>query len=139
MIRAVLDANVFISGLISKKGVPGKILDAWLEGEFSVYVSPQIVEEIARVLNYQRIQERLRPGESDRLIAKLKAASKFVNGNLKLKVLRQDPSDNIYLACAVEAGAEYLVSGNIKHYLEAGNPFQGVEILTPREFLDIIG
>ena len=139
MIRAVLDANVFISGLISKKGVPGKILDAWLEGEFSVYVSPQIVEEIARVLNYPRIQERLRPGESDRLITKLKAASKFVNGNLKVQVLKQDPSDNIYLACAVEAGAEYLVSGNIKHYLEAGNPFLGVEILTPREFLDIIG
>ena len=48
--QAVLDANVFISGLLSKEGPPGQILDAWLEGKFSLVISSQIVAEIQPVL-----------------------------------------------------------------------------------------
>jgi len=136
--QTVLDANVFISGLLSKKGPPGQILDAWLEGKFSLFISSQIVAEIQRVLEYPRIRERIEPGEADFLIKRLMVASKWVEGKLVLEVLNQDPSDNIYLACAVEAQAEFLVTGNLKHYSEAGNPFQGVEILTPQQFLEII-
>ena len=138
MLQAVLDANVFISGLLSKEGPPGQILDAWLEGKFSLLISSQIVAEIHRVLEYPRIRERLEPGEADFLIKRLMVASKWVEGKLVLEVLNQDPSDNIYLACAVEAQAEFLVTGNLKHYSEAGNPFHGVEILTPRQFLEIL-
>jgi putative PIN family toxin of toxin-antitoxin system len=136
--QAVLDANVFISGLLSKKGPPGQILDAWLEGKFSLFISSQIVAEVQRVLEYPRIRERLESGEADSLIKRLMVASKWIEGKLVLEVLNQDPSDNIYLACAVEAQAEFLVTGNLKHYSEAGNPFQGVEILTPRQFLEIL-
>ena len=53
MIRTVLDANVLISGLISKKGIPGKILDAWLKKKLKLFVSPQIMKEITRVLKYR--------------------------------------------------------------------------------------
>ena len=113
MIQAVLDANVFISGLLSKEGPPGQILDAWLEGKFSLFISPQIVVEIQRVLEYPRIRERIEPGEAGFLIKRLMVASKWVEGKLVLEVLNQDPSDNIYLACAVEAQAEFLVTGNL--------------------------
>jgi len=136
--RVILDANVFISGLLSKLGPPGQILDAWLEGQFSLFVSPPIVAEIRRVLAYPRIRERLEPGQADQLTALLFAAAEWAEGKLILDVLIQDPSDNIYLACAVEAQADFLVTGNLTHYLEAGNPFQGVEILTPRQFLEIL-
>ena len=136
--KAVLDANVFISGLLSKEGPPGQILDAWVEGKFSLYISSQIVAEIQQVFEYPRIRERIEPGEVDFLIKRLMFASKWVEGKLVLEVLNQDPSDNIYLACAVEAQAEYLVTGNLKHYSEAGNPFQGVEILTSRQFLEVL-
>jgi putative PIN family toxin of toxin-antitoxin system len=136
--QVVLDANVFISGLLSRKGSPGQILDAWLEGQFSLFVSPPIVAEIQRVLAYPRIRERLEPGQADQLISLLFAATEWVEGKLVLDVLTEDPSDNIYLACAVEAQADFLVTGNLSHYLEAGNPFQGVEILTPRQFLEIL-
>ena len=136
--RVILDANVFISGLLSKQGPPGQILDAWVEGQFSLFVSPPIVAEIQRVLAYPRIQERLDPGQADQLTALLFAATKWVAGRLVLDVLTQDPSDNVYLACAVEAQADFLVTGNLTHYLEAGNPFQGVEVLTPRQFLEIL-
>lgn len=136
--RVILDANVFISGLLSRQGPPGQILDAWLGGQFSLFVSPPIVAEIQRVLAYPRIRERLGPGQADQLTALLFAAAEWVEGRFVLDVLTQDPSDNVYLACAVEAQADFLVTGNLAHYLEVGNPFQGVEILTPRQFLKIL-
>jgi putative PIN family toxin of toxin-antitoxin system len=136
--RVVIDANVFISGLLSKSGPPGQILDAWVEGLFSLYISPQIAAEIQRVLDYPRIRERLGPGQASQFITLLLTAAEWVDGNLVLTTLTQDPSDNIYLACAVEAKADYLITGNLKHYDEAGNPFQGVELLTPRQFIEIL-
>jgi predicted nucleic acid-binding protein len=57
----------------------------------------------------------------------------------ELKVLTRDPSDNAYLACAVEAGADYLVTGNIGHFEEVGNTYRGVMIISPRTFLEILG
>ena len=78
------------------------------------------------------------PRQADQLISFLFAATEWVEGNLNLNVLTQDPSDNVYLVCAVEAQADILVTGNLKHYAEAGNPFQGVQILSPRQFLVIL-
>ncbi len=56
MIKAVLDANVWVSGLISRQGTPGQIINAWLEGVFQVAVSPPIVAELARVFQDPHIQ-----------------------------------------------------------------------------------
>lgn len=66
--RVVLDANVLVSGLISRKGPPGQILDAWMAGQFKLFVSPQILEELRRVLQYPRIHERLAIGQAMELI-----------------------------------------------------------------------
>ncbi len=136
--RVVLDANVLVSGLLSSKGPPGKILDAWLEGQFRLCLSPQILQEIQCVLEYPHIQGRLAEGQSQGLLAGLQKISLGVEGMLALDILTRDPSDNIYLACAVEAEADYLVSGNLVHFEEAGELFRGVRILSPRQFLDIL-
>ena len=98
--------------------MPKKLLDAWLEGGFMLFVSPPIVTEIQRVLAYPRIRERLGPGQADQLISSLFAVTEWVEGKLILDVLTQDPSDNVYLACAVDAQADILVTGNLKHYVE---------------------
>jgi len=138
VIRTVLDANVLISGLISKKGIPGKILDAWLQGKLHLFVSPQIVKELTRVLRYPRIAKRLDTGDADLLMKNLGSLAEWVKGNLVLDVLTRDPSDNIYLACAVEAECEYLVTGNREHFNEAGAEFRGTKIVSPSEFLNIL-
>ena len=138
MIRTVLDANVLISGLISKRGIPGKILDEWLTGRLQLFVSPQIVKELTRVLRYPRIAKRLDTGDADLLMKNLGSLAELVKGNLVLDVLTRDPSDNIYLACAVEAECEYLVTGNREHFNEAGAEFRGTKIVSPSEFLNIL-
>jgi uncharacterized protein len=134
----VLDANVLVSGLLSREGPPGRILDAWLAGHVKLFISPNILEELQRVLQYPRIHQRLVDGQAEQLLEQLSLTSGIVDGTLDLHVLSRDPSDNVYLACAVEAGADYLVTGNLDHFEEAGATYQGVSILSPRAFLDLM-
>jgi putative PIN family toxin of toxin-antitoxin system len=136
VIRVVLDANVLISGLISEKGAPGKIIEAWLEGRFQLCVSPPILDELSHVLKYPRIMKRLEKQQSKELLKNLATLAELVDGKLTLDVLTLDPSDNAYLACAVEAHCDFLVTGNSEHFHEAGPKYKGVEIISPRSFLD---
>jgi len=138
LIQVVLDANVLVSGLISRKGPPGQILDAWLAGKFQLFISPQILEEMRRVLRYPRIINRLAMEQATGLLDKLVTDAELVDGTFKLDILTRDPSDNIYLACAVEAKAGYLVTGNSEHFEEAGKIYMGVNIITPRSFLETL-
>lgn len=138
MIKVTLDANVFVSGLISKNGPPGKIIDAWLAGKYQLFVSPQILKELGRVLQYPRIQERLTKEQAAELLKKLSNNAEIVAGTLKLSVLTRDPSDNVYLACAVEAKVDYLVTGNNYHFEEAGKIYSGINMITPRAFLEVL-
>ena len=138
MIRAVLDANVMVSGLISRKGPPGRILDAYWDDHFQLFISPQILQELTRVLEYPRIRKRLEQGQAVAFLSHLAALSQRTSGKLKLNVLTRDPSDNIYLACAVESECNYLVTGNGEHFEEVGDVFRGVQIITPRTFLGIL-
>jgi putative PIN family toxin of toxin-antitoxin system len=138
LIKVVLDANVLVSGLISHEGPPGRILDAWMAGQFQLFVSPQILEELRRVLCYPRIQERLASEQVSGLLEKLGQDAELVDGTLKLDVLTRDPSDNVYLACAIEARADYLVTGNSNHFEEAGTISPGINIISPRAFLDTL-
>lgn len=136
--KVVLDANVLISGLISPKGPPGQILDAWLAGFFDLAISPQLLQELERVLEYPRIRERINLDIQTRLINLLTNSAMVIKGNLTVDVLTPDPSDNIYLACALEGKTDYLVTGNLKHFEEALNRYPHVKILSPRAFLDIL-
>jgi uncharacterized protein len=136
--KVVLDANVLVSGLISQEGPPGRILDAWLAEQFQLFISSQILEELRRVLQYPRIRERVAMKQAILLLKKLSSHAELVDGIVKLNVLSLDPSDNIYLACAVEARADYLVTGNRDHFKEAGGIYQSVQIISPRAFLDTL-
>ena len=55
MIRAVLDANVFISGILNAKGAPGQVLEAWRAEQFQLLISAPILEELERVLHYPKL------------------------------------------------------------------------------------
>ena len=52
MIRAVLDANVIVSAVLTTVGIPAQVLDAWRTERFTLLVSSAILEEVTRVLEY---------------------------------------------------------------------------------------
>jgi putative PIN family toxin of toxin-antitoxin system len=139
MIRAVLDTNVIVSGILSEEGVPGRILKTWLEDRFHLVTSRAILEELRRVLRYPKI--RGRHGWSDahvlEFVEDITRLAILVPGVLRLAIVAEDPSDDRYLECAVEGEAGYVMSGD-RHLIGLAQ-YEGVEIIPPRAFLDLLG
>jgi putative PIN family toxin of toxin-antitoxin system len=58
MVRAVVDTNTLVSGVISPLGPPAQIISRWREGAFLLITSPVLLDELRRVLKYPRIADR---------------------------------------------------------------------------------
>ena len=131
-LRVVCDTNVLLSML----GFPGGRLDALWEiiqdGRIDLFLSEFIREELARNL---RKKVRLSSGDIAELLRVLADHSQSANPKEEIHVIHEKDADNRILECAVEAKAQVLVTGNFKHIVPLKS-FRGIEILTPREFLD---
>ena len=57
--RAVIDTNVFISGLMLPNSTPGRIINAWRTGHFALVLSEPMLTEISTVLGYPKIRKRI--------------------------------------------------------------------------------
>jgi len=123
---------------MSRGGTPGQIIDAWLADDFQVAISPPIIAELARVFQYPHVQARVDNQEVQVLIQRLTSFAIHSAGKLELHILTVDPDDNIYLACAVESRAGFLVTGNQKHFFEVGASYQGIRIVNPAQFRTIL-
>lgn len=139
MIRAVLDANVFVSALIRPEGPPGKIFVELVERRaFAPIVSPPILEEVRKTLADPQVKRyvRLTPQEAEAWVASVESVSETVDGRRAIAVVAADPKDDKYFAAALEGEADFVVSGD-KHVLEVGE-YEGIRVLTPRAFLEKI-
>jgi len=136
--RIVLDANQFVSAVLVPVGRPAQILQAWRAGHFELAFSPAILAEVRRVLLYPRLQRKHGWGESqiDDFLAGVTSAATLMPGKLSIRVVPDDPTDDKYVACALEAGAKYIVSGD-KHLTRLRH-YQGIEIVTPAFFIEHI-
>jgi putative PIN family toxin of toxin-antitoxin system len=138
-LRAVLDTNVLVSGLISEQGPRRQLVDAWLDGHYTLGTSLHQVEELNHVLAYPRIANRLRlpDAEVDLILAALLSLGQVVPGALQLPGVTRDPKDDPLVACAGEGAADYLVSGD-RDLLDLGET-ENIRMVTPREFVEILG
>lgn len=134
--RVVLDANQFVSAVLVPVGRPAQILQAWREGRFELALSPQIIAEVRRVLLYPRLQRKHGWSEAqiDDFLAGITAAATLMPGTLSVQAVPDDPTDDKYVACALEAGARYIVSGD--EHLTQLRSYQGIEIVTPAFFIE---
>lgn len=137
-IKAALDTNVLVSGLVSQKGLPRQILDAWLEGRYTLVLSLYLVDELAHVLTYPRIAERVRltQEELEAILAALLSQAELTPGKLQLPSVTRDPKDDPVVACAVEGQAGYIVSGD--QDLLMLDEYEGVQVVTPRQFVETL-
>jgi len=113
-------------------------LDAWREGKIDIITSPPIIEELRRVLFYEKVRKYslMNAQEINDLIDELETAGIKTPAQLKLKVIEIDPADDKFLVAAIEGKADYIVSGD-KHLKTLGS-YQGVQIVTPVEFVKIL-
>ena len=136
MRRAVLDANVYISAAVHPGGVPGQLLERLGRGEFEVVLSPAIVEELRRVLGYPKLRKAIRIDiPLEQWLQAIVMLADVVRDRPALAVC-QDPDDDKYVAAALEGRAEFVVTGD-QAFL-ALEEHEGVRIVSPREFLDLI-
>lgn len=133
--RVTLDTNVLVSGMLIAAGPSGEILDAWVEGRFTLVTSLYQVEELVHVLSYPRIARRLNVSETEMavFIGQLLSRAVIAPGALDLPGVTRDPKDDFIVACAVEGEAQLIVSGD--QDLLALGQYAGIRILSPRAFL----
>ena len=135
-VRAVIDTNLFISGLFAGKGYSTQLQDLWVSGVFEFAVSENILKEIENTLLKAHIRKRLllEDGEEASIISLIREKATMVTADLyQTDKIKTDPSDNKFLACALEVKADYIVSGD-NHLLELKH-FNGIQIVDAKTFI----
>ncbi len=137
MLRVVIDTNVIVSGILSRKGAPAELMNAWRERCFLLLSSPEIVTEIRVVVQYPRLRDKyhLSDAEIEQTITLLEHDAFFVAGDANVAgSVPDDPKDEMFLACALDGQADLIVSGD--HHLLDLESYRDIPIMTARQFLD---
>jgi putative PIN family toxin of toxin-antitoxin system len=130
MIRVVLDTNILVSALLQPLGPPAQILMLALGGSVHLCVSGSVYAEYEEVIRRPRFQR-----SEDVIAGTLQAIREkgvWVRPNERVTACA-DPDDDMFLECAVAAKADYVVTGNLKHFPVS---WATCRIVTPRWLLD---
>lgn len=116
---------------------PSEILRRWRSRAFELITSTVILGELARVFTRPYFVRRLSDEERDRVLSLLRAQATTVRITRNVHDVATHPEDDAVLATAASAAADYLVTGD--RQLCALGAFEGTLIVTPRQFLGIVG
>ena len=137
-IKAVIDTSVMVSVAFAREGLAKALRDLIAEGSFILVTSNEIIAEVYRVLHYPRIMKQFNPSmdDIDEFIGMIIEQAWITKGDYSIHKIEDDPTDDMFLACALEAKADFIVSRgqhlrNLKH-------FQGTKIVDLTTFLEAI-
>jgi uncharacterized protein len=131
-VRAVLDPNVIVSGLLSS-GTTAAVMNAWLDRRaFEPIVCPQLLSELEEVLARPKF-EFLDRALVVQLVERLRNEAELTEDPIVEPGVTPDPDDDYLVALARQVGADCLVSGD-PHLKQAA--LTDMEVVTPAEFLD---
>ena len=158
--RVVFDTNVLISATLWDNSVAQKLLSRFMENGIEICVSLEIIivcvitnwniivtHTICRMHNYVLISYAFYYNEYknvlirdfhysnvevNHVIQKILSFVSIIVSNERIDVIKEDPSDNRILECAISSGATYILSYD-KHLLDM-NEYRGIRIITPNEF-----
>jgi len=131
-LRLVIDTNVLISAAIKPAGLQRTVLLLAITKPARLYVSRPILEEYSEVL--ARPELKIRKGLRRQLLQLITNHSYTAAPTRRLEVAG-DPDDNMFLECADAARADYLVTGNPKHFPRF---WKKTKVITSREFISIV-
>jgi putative PIN family toxin of toxin-antitoxin system len=131
VLRVVLDTNVLISAILFG-GKPRQILEKAIRGEIRLCLSEAILEELKGVLKRSKFDYS--PEIIQFVHTELTGIADFVNPSETINVVLEDPEDNRVLECAVEAKANYIITGDF-HLLKLSR-YRNIEVLNAVAFLE---
>jgi putative PIN family toxin of toxin-antitoxin system len=132
----VLDANILARGALNRTTAVSAILDAWRADTFALAISTHIMAETARTLQKPYFAQRLDRVKRLRYQELLYADAQLVPITAHVEGVATTPKDDLVLATALSATADYLVTRDVK-LLRLGF-YQGVTIVSPTELLGIL-
>lgn len=130
--KIVLDTNVLLSALVFPGGPPEKILTMARLGELALCISPDIFSELRKVL---RLKFKYTEEEVEDFIERFRAFAQMVYPEERLDLITRVDADNRILECAVQAKADFLVTGDKKDILPL-KKIKSTVIVSPSQFLD---
>jgi putative PIN family toxin of toxin-antitoxin system len=130
-LRLVIDTNVVVSATLKPEGLQRTTLLLAITKPARFYVSRPILDEYADVLS--RPELAIRKGARQQLLQLIWNNSHIVTPTRRLEVA-SDPDDNVFLECADAARADYLITGNQKHFPRF---WKKTKIITTREFISL--
>ena len=132
----VPDTSILVPFIVSKRGYTAFIRRLWNAGTVRFAVSPSILAEIEHTLSYGHIQKRhgRTRYQVRKFIKQLNQRSLMTTEKVSVDVVAEDPDDNKFLACAVEAKADAVVS--LDPHLLSLKSFQGIPIITPQQCVE---
>jgi putative PIN family toxin of toxin-antitoxin system len=135
--RAVADTNTVVSGLLWR-GAPRQVLDAARRGEVLLFISPELLAKLEDVLSRPKFAARLEAAGVTvaELVTGYAALTHLVRLTAIEPVIAEDPDDDVVLATAVTAQANFIVSGD-RHLLEQGR-HKAITILAAAELLNLL-
>lgn len=126
------DTNIYISAIIFG-GNPRQCLELARSGEIELIVSKAVYLELA-----EKLRDKFDWPEEDiaEVVTGISGFAKIATPRKKVALIKADPDDNMILEIALETKIDYIISEDKKHLLSL-KKFEGVPIISAKEFLDI--
>jgi putative PIN family toxin of toxin-antitoxin system len=132
-VKAIIDTNVLLSGFFFG-GFPGRVLEAWRDGRFTLVLSASILAEYRAAA--AAFEKAYGGADFEAFAALIVVNCEIVEAPESLpEPVCRDPDDDKFLSCALSSGASVIVSGD--RALRAVSGWNGIEILTPRAFVEL--
>jgi uncharacterized protein len=131
-LRLVMDTNILVSAALKPHGLQRTVLILAITKPARLYISREILAEYSEVL--ARPEFKIRKGLRQQLVQLIKNRGQLVRPTRALQVAK-DVDNNKFLECADSAGADYLITGNTRHFPRF---WKKTKIITSREFMDVV-
>jgi len=135
VLKAVIDTSVMVSVAFPKGELARELRDMIADGAFTLVTSKEIMAELYRVLHYPRILKQFNASKDDidEFIGMIMEHALLTKGDYDLYKITDDPTDDIFLAAAMEADADFIVSRD--PHLRNLKQFHGIKIIDVKEFV----
>ena len=132
---AVIDANLFISGLFGQNTTTAQLQELWVQQQFQIGTSLEVMKEVSRVLQYPKVKKRLIDDDEviRRFFRLVFRKAIIARDDFQTDRIVDDPTDNKFLACASEIKADYIVSGD--NHLLSLKHFHRTQIVDAKAFI----
>jgi putative PIN family toxin of toxin-antitoxin system len=138
VLKVVIDTSVMVSVAFPKGELTKELRDMIADEVFTLVTSREIMAELYRVLHYPRILRQFNPSKEDidEFIGMIMEHALLTKGDYDLHKITDDPTDDMFLAAALEAKADFIVSRD--PHLRNLKQFHGIKIVNVKEFVEKI-